>query len=89
MTIKELYGKITGDTTAHQRAIDARLRKLTTPQQVRIRAFATGCNYHDIAAVEKATPASVRDSVLRGLEAIRKDLAGEPRYNRIGRKATE
>jgi len=85
MTIKALYAQITGDTTSHQRAIDARLRKLGKRQMGRIRDFAGGANYHDIATIEGVSAASVRDSILRGLEAIRKDLAQEPRFNKRGR----
>jgi DNA-directed RNA polymerase specialized sigma24 family protein len=86
MTVKSLYARTTGDKATHQRTIDAGLRRLTPHQQARIKLRATGKSYQQIATAEgEVSPASVRDSILRGIETIRKGIAEEPRYNHGGR----
>jgi len=86
MTLKALYAEITGDQTTHQRTIDAHFRKLDTNRRTRIRMRCAGSSYHQIAATEGTHAASVRDSIVRAMERIRKAAAGEPRYNHVGRK---
>jgi hypothetical protein len=45
-TIKALYVATTGDTTAHQRTIDAALRRLPPDRIAKIRMRASGASYH-------------------------------------------
>jgi len=85
-SLKALYAQITGDTQAHQRAIHAHYGRLDARRQRMLTAMVKGLNYHAIGDAEGITAASARESILRALERIRKEIAGEPRYNRVGRK---
>ena len=44
-----------------------------------------GTSYHVIAASHGIDAASAREAILRGIEAIRKAAAGEPRFNKKGK----
>ncbi len=83
--MKALYQAVTGDTAAHQRAIDARFRKLDPRRQRLIKARLEGQSLRQIAATEGVTGGSIQSAINTALESIRKELAGEPRYNREGR----
>ena len=85
-TIKGLYGRITDDWETHQRTIDAQLRKLDMRRQSMLRRLALGESYHEIARAEGITAAAARDTMLRAIERMRKAIAGEPRFNHVGRK---
>lgn len=86
-TLKALYAAKTGDTTSHQRAIDARFRKLSARRQDTIRKVLEGWSYRMIAEHHGISVGSVQSELNGALEAIRKDLAQEPRYNRTARTA--
>lgn len=85
MTLKALYQARTGDTAAHQRAIDARFRKLDARRQDIIRRILAGDSYAMIAETYAITTGSVQSAFNHAMERIRKDIAGEPRYNHAGR----
>jgi DNA-directed RNA polymerase specialized sigma24 family protein len=85
-TLKALYQRATGDTATHQRTIDAHFRKLPERPRAMISHMVTCGNYHEVAAAEGISAASAREAILRALERLRKAIADEPRYNRVGRK---
>jgi DNA-directed RNA polymerase specialized sigma24 family protein len=85
-TLKAFYGQTTGDTTTHQRTIDAHFKKLDKRRQAIIRELLQGKTYLRIAREMGVTATSVRESVARAIERIRKGIAEEPRYNHVGRK---
>ena len=87
ITVMGLYQLATGDTASHQRRIDARFRKLDERTQRVIRARIAGGHLRDIAAAEGVSFGTISKVISRGLERIRKSIAGEPRYNRSGRGA--
>ncbi len=84
-TLKALYAERTGDTASHQRAIDARFRKLERRRQEIIRRILAGDSYRMIGEKYGISVGSVQSSINAALEAIRKELAEEPRYNQVGR----
>jgi DNA-directed RNA polymerase specialized sigma24 family protein len=79
-TIKALYARITGDTASHQRRIDGHLKRMDPRRQRIMRRRAAGASLYEIAAEEGVSHGSVQSIVLRTCEAIRKAIAGEPRY---------
>ena len=85
LTLKTLYSAMTGDPTAHQRRIDAHFRKLDKRRQLFIRSKLLGASYSQIGASAGITAGSAQSAVRSGLERIRKAIAGEPRYNDVGR----
>ena len=88
-TLKAFYAKITGDATTHQRTIDAHFRKLDTRRQAIIRARLEGKSLQEIGNQHGGiNGATVRETMLRGIERIRKAIAGEPRFNHVGRRRT-
>jgi len=88
MTVKDLYREITGQE-AHQRAIDGRLRKLPRRKQDMIRDRAAGLTWAAIGHRYGLTAGTADKLVRRALEAIRKSIAGEPRYNQVGRATSK
>jgi DNA-directed RNA polymerase specialized sigma24 family protein len=84
--LKTLYTDTTNDTTSHQRTIHMWYLRLNTHQQGMIAARLEGESYRAIGDKYQVTAASARESILRGLERIRKAIAEEPRYNKVGRK---
>ena len=89
MTLKALYQARTGDTAAHQRAIDARFKKLDTRRQAIIRRILAGDSYRMIGEQYSITAGSVQSTLNNAMEKIRKEIAGEPRYNHVGRGKTK
>ena len=85
MTMKQLYQLHTGDLASHQRAIDARVKRLPEDRQRILQAAIAGESLRDIAAREGVSHGTIQSSIRRSLEAVRKDIAREPRYNRVGR----
>lgn len=86
MTLKALYQLSTGDAASHQRRIDGHFRHLDARRQAMIRARLAGLSLRAIGREHGGlTAATVKDAINRGLEKIRKAIAEEPRYNRIGR----
>jgi DNA-directed RNA polymerase specialized sigma24 family protein len=85
VTMKALYQARTGDTTSHQRAIDARFKKLDTRRQAIVRAVLAGDSYRMIGEKHGITAGSVQSALNSAMERIRKDIAAEPRYNHTGR----
>jgi DNA-directed RNA polymerase specialized sigma24 family protein len=84
MTMKQLYAFTTGDTTAHQRRIDGQVRKLD-PRRLRVlRARCAGQSLAQIGAREGCTFGSIASLINKSMEAVRKAIASEPRYNRVG-----
>ena len=79
------YADRTGGA-AHQRAIDARFKKLDARRQDIIRRVLAGDSYRMIGEHYGITAGSVQSAINSALEAVRKELAGEPGYNQVGRK---
>jgi DNA-directed RNA polymerase specialized sigma24 family protein len=86
MTVKALYQHYTGDTATHQRAIDGRFRKLSDQRRRIIAAAATGQALRAIATTEGVSHGAVATILKRSMEAIRKDIHHEKRYNQVGRR---
>jgi hypothetical protein len=84
-TLKQLYQQHTGDKRSHQRTIAAHFARLDTRRQNFIRAVLAGRSLRQIAEPAGITHASVKSAIDGALERIRKEIAGEPRYNRRGR----
>jgi len=83
MTMKQLYELTTGET-AHQRRIDGQVRKLD-PRRLRVlRARCEGQSLAQIGAAEGCSFGSVASLIKKSMEAVRKAIASEPRYNRVG-----
>lgn len=83
-TLKGLYAELTGDTASHQRRVDGHFRKLDKRQQRIIRARIDGRTLAEIGEAHGITAGSAHSVIRKALESIRKKIAGEPRYNRIG-----
>lgn len=86
LTMKALYQHVTGDRTAHQRRIDAHLRRQTSFRQNLIARRLKGQSLQEIADSCSTSKGVVQKNIDRACEAIRKAIAGEPRYNRQGHK---
>ena len=86
MTMKQLYQLHTSDLTSHQRAIDARVRRLSPLRQEILHRVASGEPLRSIAHDKGVSHGSIHSVVKQSLEAVRKELAREPRYNKTGRK---
>jgi DNA-directed RNA polymerase specialized sigma24 family protein len=84
-TVKALYQRYTGDTSAHQRTIDARYRKLPDRARRVIHGATLGLTLRALAQVEGCSHGTVNSLLKRSMEAIRKDVHHEPRYNKIGK----
>ena len=84
--MKALYQQHTGDTAAHQRRIDAQVRKLDARRQRILRRRLGGASLSVIGTEEGCTHGSVASAIKKSMEAVRKAIAGEPRFNRIGHK---
>jgi hypothetical protein len=89
LTLKALYQSITGDLAAHPAAIHARFRKLDAHMQRLANRRMAGQRLREIAAAEGVKHGTVANALRRAMESIRKSIAGEPRYNRVGRKKNE
>jgi DNA-directed RNA polymerase sigma subunit (sigma70/sigma32) len=85
MTMTDLYREVTGDQKAHQRAIDARVKKLDKRRQQILKRRVAGDTLTKLAGHYQVTRASIASVIRKALLSVRKDIAGEPRYNRIGR----
>ena len=85
-TLKQLYQDTTGDTAAHQRAIHGRLLHQPPRRQRIVQARIAGETLRQIANRENISHGAAADSIKKTMEAIRKDIAGEPRYNHQERK---
>jgi len=83
-TLKAMYRQATGDTTTHQRTIDAHFRKIDPRRQRIVKARLAGESLYAIAAKEHVPHGTVASAVKRTIEAIRKAIAHEPRFNLIG-----
>jgi len=84
MTMKQLYMLSTGDCATHQRRIDGQVRKLD-PRRLRVlRARCEGQTLAQIGAAEGCSFGSVASLIKKSMEAVRKAIANEPRFNRIG-----
>jgi DNA-directed RNA polymerase specialized sigma24 family protein len=83
MTMKALYQHVTGDDAAHQRRIDAHVRRLN-PRRQRILRRRLNATLQEIANQEGCSHGSIASVIRKSMEAIRKAIAGEPRFNRIG-----
>ena len=82
--MKQLYQLTTGDLASHQRRIDAHIRKLD-PRRLRVlRARCEGQSLKQIGAAEACSFGSVASLIKKSMEAVRKAIANEPRFNRIG-----
>jgi DNA-binding CsgD family transcriptional regulator len=86
MTLRDLYRAITHDTTSHQRAIHARYLHLDPRRRRIVDARVAGRTLREIADAEAISHGSVQSVIDGAMERIRKDIAGEPRYNRTPRK---
>lgn len=88
ITLKRLYQLTTGDLGTHQRTIDAQFRQLEPHRQKIVRARLQGLSLANIAnqVGHDCSPGTIHDHIHRAMEAIRKAVHGEPRYNRIGRR---
>jgi DNA-directed RNA polymerase specialized sigma24 family protein len=84
MTMKALYQQHTGDTAAHQRRIDGQVRHLDPHRQAILRRRIEGASLATIGAELGITHGSVASSIKKSMEAVRKAIAAEPRFNRIG-----
>ncbi|MGA2270212.1 MAG: hypothetical protein ABSH44_17205 [Bryobacteraceae bacterium] len=82
--MKELYQQQTGDKTAHQRRIDGQLRRLDPRRQRILRRRIAGASLGEIGADEGCTYGSIASVIKKSMEAVRKAIAGEPRFNRVG-----
>jgi DNA-binding NarL/FixJ family response regulator len=82
--MKQLYAATTGDTTAHQRRIDGQVRKLD-PRRLRVlRARCAGQSLAEIGSDLGISHGSVASLIEKSMEAVRKAIANEPRYNTVG-----
>jgi DNA-directed RNA polymerase specialized sigma24 family protein len=86
VTMKHLYQLTTGDLATHQRTIAAQVARLDTRRQRILMRAVAGASLRQIAAEEGVSHGSVQSLIRKSLEATRKAIAGEPRYNRRGRK---
>ena len=86
MTVKQLYQLCTGDCASHQRRIDAHFRRLDARRQRIIKARIAGTPLRQLAQAEGLSHGTVAKMIRRSMERIRKAIAGEPRFNRIGRQ---
>ena len=86
--MKDLYAEFTGDTASHQRRIDGHFRKLDPRQRRIIRARLEGRTLTEIGQAHGITAGSAHSVIRKAMESIRKKIAGEPRYNRIGHGST-
>lgn len=78
--MKLLYQLVTGDRTAHQRSIDAHVRKMDARRRRILRRRTQGANLKQIAREEGCTHGSIQSVINRSMRAVRKAIAGEPRY---------
>jgi DNA-directed RNA polymerase specialized sigma24 family protein len=88
-TVKAFYAAITGDASTHQRTIDAQFKRLPERRQRVIRARLAGETLKQIAARERVTHGTIASDIKRGIERMRKAIAGEPRFNRVGRRRAD
>jgi DNA-directed RNA polymerase specialized sigma24 family protein len=84
VTMKALYQLATGDLISHQRRIDGQVRKLDARRRRILRRRLEGATLAQIAAEEGCTHGSAASVIRKAMEAVRKAIAGEPRFNRIG-----
>jgi DNA-directed RNA polymerase specialized sigma24 family protein len=80
-TLKALYQQYTGDTAAHQRAIHGRYLHLDSRRRRLIDLRLTGAPLRKIATKAGITHGAAASAINGALEAIRKDIAQEPRFN--------
>jgi DNA-directed RNA polymerase specialized sigma24 family protein len=85
-TLKGYYAKVTGDATTHQRTVGAHFKNLQPRRKRIIEARIAGDSLSTIAKREGITHGTVASDIKRGWEAVRKAIAGEPKYNKIGRR---
>jgi DNA-directed RNA polymerase specialized sigma24 family protein len=81
--MKALYEQTTGQT-AHQRRIDGQVRKLDPRRQRILRRRLDGAKLAAIGAELGISHGSVASAIKKSMEAIRKAIAGEPRFNHGG-----
>lgn len=86
-TLKELYQQTTGQT-AHQRAIHGRFLHQAARTRRIVAARLKGQTLRSIAEKEGVKHGTVQTAITRAMEAIRKSIAGESRYNRTSRDQT-
>lgn len=89
-TLKALYQQATGDMAAHQRAIHGRLLHLSPRRRLMVQSRVAGLTLREIAEkVGGISHGTVAAAIAKAMEAIRKDIAGESRYNHSARPAAE
>lgn len=81
MHLIDLYRAVTGDTASHQRAVHARVLKLDARRRRLIEHRIAGKTLRQISDLEGVSHGSVQSAINGALEAVRKDIANEPRYN--------
>ena len=84
-TLKALYSFVTGDKLTHQRRIHAHYLRLTPRRRSLIDERLAGRPWREIGRVHGVSGASAQSAVILALRALRKAIAGEPRYNVVGR----
>jgi DNA-binding CsgD family transcriptional regulator len=84
ITLKQLYMLHTGDCASHQRRIAAHVRRLDPRRQRILLRRCEGASLYEIGDEEGITYGSVASAIRKSMEAVRKAIAGEPRFNRIG-----
>ena len=85
MTLKHLYQAKTGDTTTHQRTISAVFHRVIDRRRKRfVLAHLDGASLRQLAVAAGISHGSVQSAIDSAMEATRKAIAGEPRYNRTG-----
>jgi DNA-directed RNA polymerase specialized sigma24 family protein len=87
--MKELYQLRTGDTAAHQRRIDGQLRQLDDRRQRIIKARISGETMRAIAQREGLSVGTTQKLIDRGIERIRKTIAGERCYTKRRKGSAE
>jgi hypothetical protein len=84
-TLAALYREITGDTDAHQGTIAAHFRQLDTRRQRLVNRRLKGQTMAYIGESFGISSAATQSSIVLSMRAIRKAIAGLPRYHLVGR----
>lgn len=85
MTMKTLYQAVTGDTAAHQRAIDGKVRKLDARRLHILRARVDGQSLRQIGDALGVSVGSVQSAIDGAMRRVHRELHQLPRYS-VSRK---
>ena len=87
--MKHLYQAHTGDLETHQRTIAAHVARLPARKRRLLELRVKGQSLEEIASRDAVSKATISTLITRACEQLRKEIAGEPRYNKIGRQARQ